>query len=144
MKQSFEILNKTAEAYNLTKDYKVTLEATHHGPLIHKPCLFIEIGSTETEWKDRKAGFVIAKAIAETIETFKVNPYNEIAIALGGPHYCPNLNKIQLKSNVAISHIIPFYSLPLSEEILKEAIEKTEEEVDFALLDWKGLGTAEM
>ena len=30
-----------------------------------------------------------------------------------------------------------------TEEIIKEAIEKTEEEVDFALLDWKGLGKAE-
>ena len=27
--------------------------------------------------------------------------------------------------------------------MIKEAINKTEEEVDFALLDWKGLGNAE-
>ena len=31
--------------------YKLTLECTHHGPLIEKPCVFIEIGSTETEWE---------------------------------------------------------------------------------------------
>jgi D-tyrosyl-tRNA(Tyr) deacylase len=55
--------------------------------------VFVEIGSTETEWKDRKAGFVIAKSIAETIKNFKENPYNEIAIGIGGPHYCPNLIK---------------------------------------------------
>src|SRR3989344_1832275 len=42
-------------------NYKVTLECTHHGPLIEKPCVFIEIGSTETEWNDRRAGFIIAK-----------------------------------------------------------------------------------
>ena len=29
----------------------------------------------------------------------------------------------------------------LTEEILIEAIEKTQEKVDFILLDWKGLGT---
>ena len=27
--------------------------------------------------------------------------------------------------------------------MIKEAIEKTEEEIDFVLLDWKGLGPAE-
>ncbi len=140
-KQMFEKLKKNAEEYNLK--YDVTLEATHHGPLIDKPCVFIEIGSTENEWVNRKAGFIIAKTINETILEFKENPYNEIAIGIGGPHYCPNFNKIQLKSNVAISHVIPQYVFPLTEEMIREAIEKTEEEIDFALLDWKGFGNAE-
>ncbi len=140
-KQMFEKLNRNAERFHL-KDYKVTLECTHHGPLIDKPCVFIEIGSTETEWKDRRAGFAIAKTIQETIETFKPNPYNEIAVGIGGPHYCPNFNKIQLKSNVAISHIIPGYVMPITEEMILEAKKKTIEEIDFAILDWKGLGNS--
>lgn len=141
-KQMFEKLKSNSEKYEL-KDYEITLECTHHGPLINKPCIFIEIGSSETEWKSRKAAFVVAKTISETIEQFKENPYNEIAIGIGGPHYCPNFNKIQLNSNIAISHILPQYALPLSEEMVKQALEKTDEEVDFALLDWKGLGNAE-
>jgi D-aminoacyl-tRNA deacylase len=140
-KQMFEKLKKNAEEYNLK--YDVTLEATHHGPLIDKPCVFIEIGSSENEWVNRQAGFIIAKTINEIIQEFKENPYNEIAIGIGGPHYCPNFNKIQLKSNIAISHIIPQYAFPLTEEMVKEAIEKTEEEIDFVILDWKGLGNAE-
>ncbi len=139
-KQAFEKLKVNAEKYNLDKKYYVTLECTHHGPLINKPCIFIEIGSTENEWKDRRAGFVIAKTISETIRDFKINPYNEVAIGFGGPHYCPNFNKIQLKSNIAISHIIPNYVSPITEEMIKEAIEKTQEEVDLAVIDWKGLG----
>ena len=142
LKQTFETLNKNAKEHYLT-DYQVTLECTHHGPLIQKPCIFIEIGSTETEWKDRRAGFVIAKTIRDIIQNFKENPYNEIAIGIGGPHYCPNFNKIQLNSNFAVSHIIPSYALPLTEEMVKQAIEKTQEEIDFVLLDWKGLGNAE-
>lgn len=141
-KQLFEKLKENSEKYNL-KDYDMTLEATHHGPLIDKPCIFIEIGSTENEYTNRRAGFIIAKTISETIQEFKENPYNEIAVAIGGPHYCPNFNNIQLKSNVAISHVIPQYVLPLSEEMIKEVIEKTEEEVDFVLLDWKGLGPSD-
>ena len=138
----FEKLNKNSKRYHLKK-YKITLECTHHGPLIDKPCIFIEIGSTETEWTDRKAGFVLAKTIEETIEKFKPNPYYEIAIGIGGPHYCPNFNKIQLNSNIALSHIIPQYVLPLKEQWIKEAISQTEEEIDLAILDWKGLGNFE-
>lgn len=141
-KQFFEMLHKNVKEYDL-KDYKLTLECTHHGPLIDKPCLFVEIGSTETEWNDRRAAFIMAKTIKETMDSFKENPYNEVAIGIGGPHYCPNFNKIQLNSNVAISHVIPEYALPLTEEMLKQAITKTEEEIDFAVLDWKGLGKKE-
>jgi D-aminoacyl-tRNA deacylase len=142
MKQVFEKINENMLQYNL-KEYSLTLEATHHGPLIEKPCIFIEIGPTENEWGDRKAGFIIARAISETMKGFKPNPYNEIAIAIGGPHYCPNFNKIQLRSNVAISHVISQYAFPFTEQMIIEAIDKTEEELDFVLLDWKGLGNAE-
>jgi len=141
-KKMFENLNKNSEKHHL-KDYKITLEATHHGPLIEKPCLFIEIGSTENQWVDRKAGFVIATTIRDTIQEFKPNPYNEIAIAIGGPHYCPNFNKIQLDSNTAIAHVIPGYVTPITKQMIQQAMDNTEEEIDFAVLDWKGLGKAE-
>ena len=142
LKQAFEKLNKNVKEHDL-RGYQVTLECTHHGPLINKPCMFIEIGSTEKEWDDRRAAFIVAKTINQIIDDFKENPYNEIAFAIGGPHYCPNFNKIQLDSNFALSHIIPEYSLPLTEEMVKEAINKTVEEVDVIILDWKGLGKAE-
>ncbi len=130
-------------ASNASLDYNITMECTHHGPLILKPCVFIEIGSTETEWGDRRAGFIIAKTIKETIEEFKENEYREIAVGIGGPHYCPGFNKLQLKSNVAFSHVIPEYQMPIKEEFILEAIKKTIEQVDFVVLDWKGLGRSE-
>jgi len=49
--------------------------------LINKPCVFIEIGSTEEEWKDRRAGFVVAKTIKRAIEErLSIDP-----IGLGKP-----------------------------------------------------------
>ena len=141
-KQIFKKLKENAEKSALKK-YNVTMEATHHGPLINKPCLFIEIGSTEEEWKDKRAGFAVAKTISETIQEFKENKYHEIAVGIGGPHYCPEFNKLQLDSNVAISHVIPKYISQITEEMIKEVWKKTGEEVDFAIVDWKGLGNAE-
>ncbi len=141
-KQLFENLKKNAEEYELN-NYQVTLECTHHGPLIEKPCVFIEIGATPQEWEDRRAAFVVAKTISQTINSFRENPYNEVAVGIGGPHYCPSFTKIQLNSNIAISHIIPQYAFPISEEMILQAIKKTKEEVDFVLLDWKGCGVSE-
>jgi D-tyrosyl-tRNA(Tyr) deacylase len=141
-KALFEKLNEQAKKFTVT-DFKVTLECTHHGPLIDKPCVFIEIGSTETEWVNRRMGFIIAKTIQETIEEFKENKYREIAVGIGGPHYCPSFNTIQLKSNVAIAHVISEYNMPISREMILEAIKKTREDVDFVVVDWKGLGKTE-
>ena len=141
-KHLFETLIKEKEKSELDR-YTVTLEVTHHGPLIDRPAVFIEVGGSETEWKDKRATFVLAKTIREAIKTFKVNQHREIAIGIGGPHYCPNFNKIEEKSNVAIAHIIPKYVLPITEEMITEAINQTIEEVDFAILDWKGLGKSE-
>jgi len=141
-KALYNKLNEQVEKFTLN-EYKVTLECTHHGPLINKPCVFIEIGSTETEWNNRRVGFIIAKTIQETIEEFKENKYREIAVGLGGPHYCPSFNQLQLKSNVAISHVISEYNMPITREMILEGIKKTYEDVDFVVLDWKGLGKSE-
>ncbi len=141
-KQLFEKLKFNIDKFHL-KNYDLTLECTHHGPLINKPCIFVEIGATEKEWKDRKAAYIVAKSIYEIMNEFKENPYNEIAIGIGGPHYCPSFNKIQMDSNVAISHIISQYVFPLTEEMVQEAIAGTEEDIDMLLIDWKGLGNSE-
>ena len=137
LKYLFQQLNKIVKQEK--SDFEVTLECTHHGPYLEKPCCFIEIGSQETEWQDKKAAKIIAKTIA-SLQNYKKPKITKTAIGLGGPHYCPNFNKIQLNSQYAVSHIIPQYSLPLTQPILQEAIEKTQEHVDCILLDWKGLG----
>ena len=142
MKQTFEIMAKYKKEHNLD-DFKLTMEVTHHGPLINKPSMFIEIGATESEWSNRKAGFIIAKTIVDIIEQYQENEYNEIAVGIGGPHYCPNFNKIQLNSNIAIAHVIPQYAVPITEHMILDAIEQTVEDVDFVLLDWKGIKSAE-
>ena len=138
LKTFFQELNK-----NIPEGWHATLECTHHGPHIEKPCLFIEVGSNEENWKDKEAAKAVAKTIENAIKILQNNIKYKPAVAIGGPHYCPNFNKIQLNSEYTISHIIPEYALPLTEEMLKEAIRKTIEPVEIVLLDWKGLGKSE-
>lgn len=144
MKYLFQELNKNAQEEKI-QGYNITLECTHHGPLIEIPCCFIEIGSSQEQWNDEKAGKIIATTIL-SLQNYPNHTPNENwipAIGIGGPHYCPNFNKIQLNSNYAISHIIPEYALPLTDSMLKEAEEKTKEHIKQVLVDWKGSGKSE-
>ena len=132
------------ELNNIAKEsgYELTMEATHHGPFVEKPAVFVEIGSTETEWSNKENGAIIAKTIMNGLKNENQYKNLKFAIGFGGPHYCNNFNKVVLRTDIAISHICPKYLLEkLDEHLIKQAIEKTIEKVDFILLDWKGLGT---
>jgi len=145
LKHFFQTLEKNMQNENL--DYNLTMEATHHGPYIETPCLFIEIGSTSEEWNNKKAGKIIAETIIKSVNTFKnVKEHKfknlKIAFGIGGPHYCPNFNEIQLGNKFAISHVIAEYALPLTPSMVAEAINKTIPKPSSILIDWKGFGNA--
>ena len=126
------------ELEKLNLNYEIIQEATHHGPYIKKPIMFIEIGSKMKQWNNKTAGKHIANTILKITE--KIPKYKTI-IALGGLHHSPNFKKIILNTTFAISHVCPKYNLKnLNKEMIKKAIEKTDEEVEFIVLDWKGLG----
>jgi len=142
IKYIFQKLKDNAEKEK--SDYQVTLECTHHGPLIEKPCCFIELGSSEEQWKDKKAAAIIAKTISDlqNFESWKEKNRKRVipTFLIGGGHYSPAGNKVMLETNYAIGHIFPKYCLPLNESMLNEGINKTKEYIDEILLDWKGLG----
>lgn len=126
-------------------DYEPTLECTHHGPQIESPTLFIEIGSTETEWKDKNAGKAIAKVIIKLMEFDADNKDNNeewrSAIGIGGPHYCNKFNKVMERTDIAVGHVCPKYMLEIvDKDMIKQAFDKTVPKPEFALFDWKGLG----
>lgn len=135
LKEMFIILNKIS----LLPDFDVVMECTHHGPYLKKPCLFIEIGSSISEWKNESAGEIIAKTIVEAIT--KEIPECETALGIGGLHTCSNFLKVQLHSKYALTHICPKYMLNnFSELSLSEAIDKSVPKPKIIILDWKGLG----
>jgi D-aminoacyl-tRNA deacylase len=145
LKYLFKQLNKNAKLDKEISDkYNVTLEVTHHGPSIDIPCVFIEVGSNEKDWNDLNACKVVAKTILSLQDYNKQDNKNYIpCIGIGGPHYAPVFNQIQLNSEFAISHIIAQYNLPITENMIKQAELKTSEQIKFALIDWKGCGKSE-
>jgi D-aminoacyl-tRNA deacylase len=125
---------------NEVSNHQITLEATHHGPFMEKPVMFIEIGSTEEHWGNKKAGEIIAHVIINLVLSPQLEN-QKIALGIGGPHYCNNFNKVLERTDIAVGHICPKHMLEkLDEEMIRQALKETKENVDFILLDWKGMG----
>lgn len=124
---------------NHMQDYKVSVECTHHGPDISKPILFLEIGSNRDSWEDPEAQSVIIRTIKDTIENFKVEN-KKAFVVLGGSHYCEKIQDI-LEKGLLVSHVCPSSQVPfLSEGLIQEAINNTEETVDSVIIDIGGVG----
>jgi len=99
VKELFLELNVQGE--ELAKDgYEITLEAVHHGPYVEKPVVFIEIGSSEKQWKDKRAGEVIAKTLMNVLN--KELRVFKTVIAFGSSHYPRPFNKFLLRTDYAI------------------------------------------
>jgi len=138
IKSGLNELNKKVAEEKLK--YDVIQEATHHGPYLEKPCMFIEIGSSESAYNDEKAGKVIAATVMKILESSEYNVTT--AVAIGGMHHTPNFKDIQLSTNIAIGHVCPKYRLgELNAEQLQQAIDKTwPKKAELVIVDWKGLG----
>ena len=122
-------------------NYQLVIEATHHGPTsLTKPILFIEIGSAEQQWHDKNAVSIVCDAVMDTIKTVK--EYGSIGIGLGGTHYPSKFTKMLVESDYTFASIAPKYSLlSVDKRIIQQMITKSVENVEYAFMDLKGLGT---
>jgi len=121
--------------------YRVSLEVTHHGPTeLPFPLIFVEVGSTEEQWRDDAACTVVAEVIDKLL--FEPIPNKPVAIGFGGPHYAPNFSEITDK--IALGHIAPKYAMEyINKQMIEQMIERTVPKPEFAVLDWKGLRSEE-
>lgn len=119
--------------------YEVSYECTHHGPSIDVPTMFVELGSSETQWSDTHAAEVVADAAMTAIVEFR-EPADCAVLGIGGTHYNQKFTLMSLMGEAVFSHMIPKYAVPyIDVEMLTQCIKKTYEKVTLALLDWKGI-----
>ena len=139
MKHALLEMAKLREEMNL--NYEVSYECTHHGPSLDVPTMFAELGSSLKQWKDMRAAEVVAHAAIAAISKRISYP---TALGIGGPHYNSKFTKIALSTQTAFGHMIPKYAIPhVDAEIIKQCVERTMENVDSAILDWKGIKGAD-
>ena len=106
-------------------EFSLSLEVTHHGPILDVPALFIEVGSTEPYWPNEEAAKLLAEIIGEGLG-FENNFSNSawtpenigepVLMTLGGGHYAPKANKLALEENVWLGHMLANHSLPFGSQ----------------------------
>ena len=104
-------------------EFEFTMEVTHHGPSeISKPSAFYEIGSTENEWKDEEAAFLVAECLLEAVRDNRKGW--QIAVGVGGTHYAPRQTEIMLETTFTFGHNFAKYTFDgLNTDILTKAVE---------------------
>lgn len=128
-------------------DYIVTMEVTHHGPTeLRNPSFFVEIGSSYSEWSDKKAAEIVISSLLEAIESYKETQHDSgsIFVGFGGPHYAPRFTSVVIKKGYIVGHILSKYCVErgVSREIILDAFGKSMN-ARKALIDWKGLKSAQ-
>ncbi len=138
LKNYFIALNSLRD--KIPREYGISLEATHHGPTsLARPCMFVELGSSEPQWEDKRASLCVAKALMHSLHNGR--KYDRCAIALGGTHYPDKFNRLLLDNELAVGVTAPKYALSLiDEKMITQMVAKSQEKITLAVADTKGLG----
>ena len=138
----YSALREESSKSELADEFEVSLETTHHGPVLTKPTLYLEIGSTESEWIRKDAAMLWAAVISRVLGLSDKSPEGEwfgegdVMIGLGGGHYAPRHSDIAIRSGLPFGHLLANYALIFDDQnkespsgpwrhSLLEAIEKT-------------------
>ncbi len=125
----------------MSLEYEVSYECTHHGPSLNVPTMFVELGSSEKQWHDTKAAEAVARGALAATSAITTN---SAVLGIGGPHYNMKFTQKALETETAFGHIVPKYAIgELDSEILRQCVERTVEPVEKAVLDWKGIKGAD-
>lgn len=124
---------------DLSLDYEVSFEVTHHGPSLNVPTMFVELGSSEAQWSDSKAAQAVAHSAMHAITNFS-KPASSAVLGIGGTHYNQKFTLMALVGEAVFGHMIPKHAISkVDAEMLSQCCAKTFEKVSLAILDWKGI-----
>ncbi|XP_050224575.1 D-aminoacyl-tRNA deacylase-like isoform X1 [Mercurialis annua] len=136
------LLRCIAASHNLSPEFEVTLEATHHGPVTNSPTMFVEIGSTEEYWRRQDAAQAIALLVWQGLglgegtavgDWIRNDSKNKILLGIGGGHYVPRHMDVVLKDGVWVGHLLSGYSLLMEDPAQLKALTKA----DAVKMTWK-------
>ncbi len=120
-------------------DFEVSYEATHHGPSLSVPTMFVELGSSEPQWRNLDGAAAVADAAMEAIANFD-NTTQPAVLGIGGPHYNNKFTELALTGGVTVGHMIPKYAVSeVTADLLRHCIPRTREPVGSVVVDWKGI-----
>ena len=92
--------------FSIDIPFRVSYEVTHHGPWLNTPCMFLEIGSDESQWSNLDA----ARVLSESLLQAEIQDH-PCTIGIGGGHYAPQFTEISLSKKISFGHMVPNYAL---------------------------------
>ncbi len=90
--------------------HEVTYEATHHGPFMDLPSLFVEIGSNEDWYDDVPSAEALAGAVTDVLDGEGAADA-PIVLGVGGGHYVPQQTTKALAGELDFGHLVAAYAL---------------------------------
>jgi len=136
LRAALETLHREASGNTRLSGWEVGLEVTHHGPYSPKPLIYVEYGGDEGAIDCLEAAQAVGAAC---LAACRAEPAGNAAIGLGGSHYAPKFTRLMTEGEFSFGHIAPRYAMPLSQELVRQALERVVERPRIAVLDWKGL-----
>ncbi len=125
-----------------------TYEATHHGPLIKTPSLFVESGGSEDDKRNRQRSDMLADLVLKSISEQKERAveHSKVVIGIGGMHYPVKFNRLALEKGYAFAHIMPKHALYNADGssnlgMLSQAIERSKPKPELAVVEWKSINS---
>ncbi|MEM0201633.1 MAG: D-aminoacyl-tRNA deacylase [Candidatus Micrarchaeaceae archaeon] len=136
--QMLSVLRKMS---GISSSIGATYEATHHGPLLRIPSLFVELGGNENIVNDKALAEKLGDAIISSINVLKdgLLDYSCVAIGIGGTHYPSKFTRLALEKGYAFSHIMPKYAVDGGLSILDQAMERSAIKPEKAVIEWKSI-----
>jgi D-aminoacyl-tRNA deacylase len=101
------------------------------------PIMFVEIGSSQEQWKDEQAGEAVASAV---FSAATAPSGGKPSVGFGGGHYSLKHTEADMTEDFAIGHILPKYFFDeFRSEIVELTFERTVGDCRTAVVDWKGI-----
>jgi D-aminoacyl-tRNA deacylase len=106
--------------------HAVTYEATHHGPRMTLPSLFVEIGSDAAAYADVATARVMAAAVADVLRG-EGRSQGPVLVGAGGGHYAPRATDVATAGEADFGHLLPTHALEAGDpaELLRRAVAAT-------------------
>lgn len=123
-----------------------TYEATHHGPLLRTPSLFIEIGGTDRVTANKETAARVGDVVFETANRREryTEEFGKVVIGIGGTHYSSKFSQLAIGKGYAFSHIMPKYAIKDEDgtynvSVLEQTLTRTSHKPEAAVIEWKSL-----
>ncbi|MFT4311754.1 MAG: D-aminoacyl-tRNA deacylase [Candidatus Woesearchaeota archaeon] len=125
--------------------FDVVHEATHHGPSLEKPTIFVEIGSTKKEWVRDDAASCVIQALLCALEKYSGEKETGIPVVfgIGGNHTCSHFNRLSAEGKILLSHVVPNYKIDeFTSEMMQQGLTRSTLKAQ-AMIDWKALKSSQ-